>query len=74
LCSILGVDISNIFDEEETDDLAILFRKKGSFSDETIKEIEGIQDMIIVFIAQKEIYNGEFKTTKRKPLWEECLN
>jgi len=46
--------------------------KKRNFSESTINEIEKLQDMIKVFIYQKKIYNGEFKPTKRKPLWEEC--
>lgn len=74
LCSVLGIDISSIFDEEETDDLVTLFRKKGNFTDETIKEIESLQDMIKIFISQKEIYSGEFKVSKKRPMWEECLN
>ncbi len=69
LCSILGIDINSLFNEE--DDLVTLFRKRN-FSENTINEVEKLQDMIKVFIYQKKIYNGEFKPTKRKSLWEEC--
>lgn len=69
LCNILGIDINSLFNED--DDLVTLFRKRN-FSESTINEVEKLQDMIKVFIYQKQIYNGEFKPIKRKPLWEEC--
>jgi transcriptional regulator with XRE-family HTH domain len=69
LCNILDLDINSLFSEDE--DLVTLFRKRN-FSENTINEIEKLQDMIKVFVYQKKIYNGEFKPIKRKPLWEEC--
>ncbi len=74
ICSILEVEIDTIFSEDQEEDLITLFRKKGSFSDETIEEIEYLQEMIKIFISQERIYKGEFKVQKRRPLWEECLN
>jgi|BioPla2DNA2_1021312.scaffolds.fasta_scaffold43162_2 transcriptional regulator with XRE-family HTH domain len=70
LCKVLNIDINNLF-EEKDDDLVTLFRKKN-YSEKTVEEVEKLQDMIKMFIYQKKIYNGEFKTEKRKPLWEEC--
>lgn len=69
LCSVLGIDINSLFNED--DDLVTLFRKRN-FSESTINEIGILQDMIKVFVFQKKIYNREFKPTKRRPLWEEC--
>lgn len=68
LCNILGIDINSLFKED--DDLVTLFRKRN-FSEDTINEIEKLQDMIKIFIYQKKIFNGEFKPVKNKPLWEE---
>lgn len=69
LCSVLGIDINSLFNED--DDLVTLFRKRN-FSESTINEIGILQDMIKVFVFQKKIYNREFKPKKRRPLWEEC--
>jgi len=74
ICNVLGVSIDDIFNENEEEDLVTLFRKKGTFSVETIQEIENLQDMIKIIIYQEKIYTGEFKPKTRKPLWEECLN
>jgi len=71
ICKVLNIDINILFEDEEDDDLVTLFRKKN-FSEKTIEEVEKLQDMIKMFIYQKKIYNGEFKSQKRKPLWEEC--
>ncbi|TZE82092.1 helix-turn-helix domain-containing protein [Calorimonas adulescens] len=71
ICKVLNIDINILFEEDENDDLVTLFRKKN-FSEKTIEEVEKLQDMIKMFIYQKKIYDGEFKTQKRKPLWEEC--
>jgi transcriptional regulator with XRE-family HTH domain len=68
LCSILGIEISSLFNED--DDLVTLFRKRN-FSEDTINEIEKLQNMIKIFIYQKKIFNGEFKPVKNTPLWEE---
>lgn len=74
ICSILDVNINEIFSESEAeDDLVTLFRKKGSFNKQTIEEIEYLQEMVKTFISQERIYKGELKQQKRKPLWEECL-
>ncbi len=73
ICNVLDIPVDTIFNENEAeDDLITLFRKKGSFSDKAIGEIEYLQEMIKVFISQERIFRGEFKPHKRKPLWEEC--
>jgi len=74
ICNVLNISIDDIFSEDEEDNLVTLFRKKGTFSDDTIREIENLQDMIKVIINQERIYTGEFKPKIRKPLWEECIN
>lgn len=74
LCTVYGIDISSIFDEGEADDLVTLFREKCNFNDEVaITELEGLQNMIKVFISQKELYKGEFQVPSRRPLWEEFI-
>ncbi|HHY06205.1 MAG TPA: helix-turn-helix transcriptional regulator [Clostridia bacterium] len=74
LCSVLDADINEIFSENETkDDLVTLFRKKGCFNEQTLEEIEYLQEMVKVFINQERICKGELLPQKRKPLWEECL-
>lgn len=74
LCNVLGIDLSSLFPDEEKDDLVTLFRERSGFSDETIEEIEILQDMLKIFLSQKEIYEGAYKTPDRKPLWKEILN
>ncbi len=71
LCKVLNIDISILFEDDEGDDLVTLFRKKN-FSEKTIEEVEKLQDMVKMFIYQKNIYTGEFMPQNRKPLWEEC--
>lgn len=73
ICNVLNVRNDDIFSEEE-EDLVTLFRRKGTFSNDTLEEIENLQGMIKVFINQEKIYKGEFKPQRRKPLWEECIN
>ncbi|MGB4372285.1 MAG: helix-turn-helix transcriptional regulator [Halanaerobiales bacterium] len=73
LCKILDIDINSLFEEYEENDLVTLFRRTN-FSQETLEEVEKLQDMIKAFISQKRIYEGKFKPKKRKPLWEECLD
>lgn len=75
VCSVLNVDISTLFSESKSeDDLVTLFRKRGSFSEKTIEQIDKLQDMIKIFISQERIYKREYQPKKREPLWEECLN
>lgn len=71
LCNIFSVDISEFF-EEEDDDLVTLFRKKRDLSEETLKELENLEDLIKMAIGQKEIFYGQFKVNKRTPLWKDC--
>ena len=71
ICDILGVSYNDFFKEINKDeDLTTLFRKKGNFSDDTIGEIEILQDMIKIFINQERIFNNEYNPKKREPLWK----
>lgn len=72
ICSILKVHINDILgSDEDSNDLVTLFRRKGDFSEKTIKQIEELQDMIKIFISQEAVFKGQFKPKKNKPLWEE---
>ena len=56
ICDILGVGYDDFFNGiNKEEDLTTLFRKKGNFSDDTIEEIEIIQDMINIFVNQEGI-------------------
>ncbi|MGI6669835.1 MAG: helix-turn-helix domain-containing protein [Acetivibrionales bacterium] len=68
LCSVLGIEIGTLFEEE--DDLVTLFRRRN-LSEKAIDELEKLQDMIKALIYQKKVFYGEVKPAKRKPLWEE---
>lgn len=69
ICDVLGVKIEDILDDED-DDLVTLFRKKKNVKEETLCEIEEVQNIIISFMNQKNIVKkGNFK--KNAPLWRE---
>ena len=69
ICDVLGVKIEDILDDK-ADDLVTLFRKKKNVTEETLYEIEEVQNIIISFINQKNIVKkGNFK--KSAPLWKE---
>lgn len=53
LCKILDIDINSLFEEYEENDLVTLFRRTN-FSQETLEEVEKLQDMIKAFISQKK--------------------
>ena len=50
-------------------DLVELIKTKIKVSPEVEEELEKLQDMIKIFIAQKEIYDGNYEMQERKPLW-----
>ena len=50
-------------------DLVELIKTKIKVSPEVEEELEELQDMIKIFIAQKEIYDGNYEMQERKPLW-----
>lgn len=53
---VLGVDIGEFFLEEKSkDDLVTFFRKK-KFSNDILKEISNLQDIVKIFIEQERIY------------------
>lgn len=54
ICDVLGVKIEDILEDKE-DDLVTLFRKKKNVTEETLCEIEEVQDIIISLINQKNI-------------------
>ena len=69
ICDVLGVKIEDILDDKD-DDLVTFFRKKKNVTEETLYEIEEVQNIIISFINQKNIVKkGNFK--KSAPLWKE---
>lgn len=69
ICDVLGVKIEDIL-EDDNDDLVTLFRKKKNVTEETLSEIEEVQNIIISFMNQKNIVKkGNFK--KSAPLWKE---
>ena len=69
ICDVLGVKIEDILDDKD-DDLVTLFRKKKNVTEETLYEIEEVQNIIISFINQKNIVKkGNFK--KSAPVWKE---
>lgn len=69
ICDVLGVKIEDILDDKD-DDLVTLFRKKKNVTEETLCEIEEVQNIIISFINQKNIVKkGNLK--KSVPLWKE---
>lgn len=54
ICDVLDVKIEDIL-EDKDDDLVTLFRKKKNVTEETLYEIEEVQDIIISLINQKNI-------------------
>lgn len=71
LCKIFDVEIKSLFDQSEPDDLVTLFRRK-KVSETAIEEIEVLQEMIKLFISQKDILNSSKSKPTVKPMWEEC--
>lgn len=69
ICKVFGVEISELFEQDE--DLVTMFRHRN-YSEEVLDEIEELQTMIKVFLNQKKIFNNAFEIRRTKPLWEEC--
>lgn len=67
ICSVLEVDVDILLEDNEDDNLVTLFRKKN-MSEEAIKSVETLQDMIISFMTQKKILNTN-TITSVEPLW-----
>lgn len=70
VCSVLKVEAEVLLGEIEEENLVTLFRKKN-VGEETLKNIEYVQDMIVGFINQKKILNNEFERPRQEPLWRE---
>ncbi|MGL5869331.1 MAG: helix-turn-helix domain-containing protein, partial [Clostridium chrysemydis] len=56
-----------LLEDKEDDSLVTLFRKRN-MSEEAIKSVEPLQDMIISFMNQKKILNTN-TITSVEPLW-----
>lgn len=67
ICSVLDVDVEILLEDNEDDSLVTLFRKRN-MSEEAIKSVETLQDMIISFMNQKKILNTN-TVTNVEPLW-----
>lgn len=53
----------------EEDSLVSFFANKG-FSESTIREVEQLEEIIKCFIYQKQVFDGRYRFTNKKPLWE----
>lgn len=58
ISDVLGVDISDFFHEDESEDIVTFFRKRN-FSQNTLEEISKLQDMVKVFLDHEKIYKRE---------------
>lgn len=67
ICSILNLDVEVLLDDNEEDTLVTLFRKRN-MSEETLKRVETVQDMIMSFMNQKKILKTE-TINNVEPLW-----
>lgn len=67
ICSVLDVDVETLLEDNEDDSLVTLFRKRN-MSEETIKSVETLQDMIMSFMNQKKISSTN-TITSIEPLW-----
>ena len=60
ITEIFQINIEQILKDEDDDNLITLFRKNTNLEEESLKEIENIQDIIVSFINQKKIYNRAY--------------
>ena len=67
ICSVLDVEVEKLLQDSEDDSLVTLFRKRN-MSEEAIKGIETLQEMIMSFMNQKKILNSN-TITNVEPLW-----
>jgi len=58
IASVLGVQLDDFFEREEQDNMVTFFRKRN-FSQEALREISKLQEMVKAFIYQERIYKEE---------------
>lgn len=63
IADVLGFDPQKFLEEEEEQDLVMLFRRSGRF-DESLEELDEIQFFLKSFIRQKAIHEGKIKVRK----------
>jgi transcriptional regulator with XRE-family HTH domain len=64
IADVLGIDPQKFLEEEEEQDLVMLFRRSGKFDksdEECLEELDEIQYFLKSFIRQKAIHEGRIK-------------
>jgi len=64
MADVLGLDPQRFLEEEEEQDLVMLFRRSGKFDEsdeECLEELNEIQHFLKSFIRQKAIHEGKIK-------------
>ena len=67
IADVLGFDPQKFLEEEEEQDLVMLFRRSGRFDEsdeECLEELDEIQFFLKSFIRQKAIHDGKIKVRK----------
>ncbi len=67
IADVLGFDPQKFLEEEEEQDLVMLFRRSGRFDEsdeESLEELDEIQFFLKSFIRQKAIHEGKIKVRK----------
>jgi transcriptional regulator with XRE-family HTH domain len=67
IADVLGFDPQKFLEEEEEQDLVMLFRRSGRFDEsdeESLEELDEIQFFLKSFIRQKAIHDGKIKVRK----------
>jgi Helix-turn-helix. len=67
---VLNISTEELMEENEEKDLVSLFRSRGDeLSEDSVVELEEIQDFIKGLIAQKKIDKGEIRMKRFEPNW-----
>lgn len=64
IADVLGFDTQRLLEEEEEQDLVMLFRRSGKFDEndeQCLEELDEIQYFLKSFIRQKAIHEGKIK-------------
>ncbi len=67
ICSVLDLDVETLLQDSEDDSIVTLFRKRNK-NEETIKDVETLQEMIMSFMNQKKILKSN-TINNVEPLW-----
>lgn len=67
ICSVLDLDVETLLQDSEDDSIVTLFRKRNK-NEETIKDVETLQEMIMSFMNQKNILKSN-TISNVEPLW-----